>query len=208
MKHAILVLVAAGVALSSLGGCRKEKDNTARGTKDADAQAEIGSVSFRISDVAFEKTEDGEILTCVATREKAGEKCEFGIELHLRLPSGDSPFSFGKGAFTRRPGSVNGLFLKDLAKAIQASGGVPKANVQETDRLEFDLALLGLSLTRDAMGGFTNDPDGDWIATKIFLAGGEAEVYLNLNPEEGVGEFSIKDPEYGDIVVSELTKVF
>ncbi|MBN1919035.1 MAG: hypothetical protein JW889_14100 [Verrucomicrobia bacterium] len=180
------------------------------GSRDADAQAEIGSVSFRISEVVFEKTEDGEILTCVATRKKDGEKCEFGIEVHLRPPSGHSLFSSGKGAFTRRLGSASGLFLKDLAEAIEASSAISPEAVPRTDRLEFDLAILGVSQSKHPGGGFVDDPDGEWITTKIFLGLGddEGQVYLNLNPGKSVGEFSIKDPEYGDIVVSELAKVF
>ena len=43
--------------------------------------------------------------------------------------------------------------------------------------------------------------------TKVFLADGEGEVFLNLNPKEEIGEFSVKDEEYGSVVVTELAKV-
>jgi len=39
------------------------------------------------------------------------------------------------------------------------------------------------------------------------LGDGSSEVFLNLNPALGKGEFSIKDPEYGDGVLQELAKV-
>ena len=42
---------------------------------------------------------------------------------------------------------------------------------------------------------------------KLFLAGGEGEVFLNINAREGLGEFSIKDEDYATIVVTELAKV-
>jgi len=56
--------------------------------------------------------------------------------------------------------------------------------------------------------GFSQKPAGNWIATKAFLAGGDAEVFLNINPKLGVGEFSPKDPDYANQVVAELAKVF
>jgi hypothetical protein len=31
-------------------------------------------------------------------------------------------------------------------------------------------------------GAFTSNPKGTWIATKVFLAEGEGEVFLNLDP--------------------------
>jgi hypothetical protein len=44
---------------------------------------------------------------------------------------------------------------------------------------------------------------------KIFLGEGEGEgeVFLNLNPVLKKGQFSIKDPEYGDIVLAQLASV-
>jgi len=44
---------------------------------------------------------------------------------------------------------------------------------------------------------------------KIFIGKGdqEGQVFLNLNPVSGSGPFSIKDPEYGDIVVARLAEV-
>ena len=42
---------------------------------------------------------------------------------------------------------------------------------------------------------------------KISLSGGEGEVFLNLNPATNNAEFSIKDADYGDIVLAELAKV-
>jgi len=58
-------------------------------------------------------------------------------------------------------------------------------------------------------GGFSEKPRGSWTAMKIFLEAGdqEGEVFLNLNPELGKGEFSIKDEDYGDFVVAQLAKV-
>jgi hypothetical protein len=72
---------------------------------------------------------------------------------------------------------------------------------------------LGTSLSRQSGenvigGSFTSSKPGNWIAVKLFLADGEGEVYLNINPAIGQGEFTTKDPEYGEVVLRELASVF
>jgi len=44
---------------------------------------------------------------------------------------------------------------------------------------------------------------------KIFIGEGDqkGEVFLNLNPVLGKGQFSIKDPDYGDTVLGQLASV-
>ena len=51
------------------------------------------------------------------------------------------------------------------------------------------------------------NPPGNWIVTKAFLADGTAEVYLNLDPADGIGEFALKDEEYAQTVLRELETV-
>lgn len=82
------------------------------------------------------------------------------------------------------------------------------------NKLSFSAAILGIGMSRykddsgsAITGGFTSNPKGDWIVTKIFLADGEAEVYLNINKRLGRGEFSIKDKMYGNQVIEELARV-
>ena len=69
------------------------------------------------------------------------------------------------------------------------------------------MAILGTDVTLEPRGGFSAKPGGGWITTKVFLSDGEAEVYLNLNPSIGIAEFSIKDEDYGDIVLRELATI-
>lgn len=44
---------------------------------------------------------------------------------------------------------------------------------------------------------------------KIFIGEGkhEGDVFLNLNPVIKKGQFSIKDSDYGDIVLAQLAQV-
>jgi hypothetical protein len=56
-------------------------------------------------------------------------------------------------------------------------------------------------------GGFFAKPPGNWQPNKIFLGGDEGEVFVNINPVMRKGQFSIKDPDYGDIVLGYLASV-
>jgi hypothetical protein len=58
-------------------------------------------------------------------------------------------------------------------------------------------------------GGFNDQPRGNWTTMKIFIGEGEQEgdLFLNLNPVIKKGQFSIKDPDYGDIVLTHLARV-
>ena len=72
--------------------------------------------------------------------------------------------------------------------------------------------MLGTNLSRSsrvgtAGGGFVSKPPGAWMATKLLLADGQGEMFLNINEAEGIGEFSITDADYAATVVGELAKV-
>ena len=130
----------------------------------------------------------------------------------LKDPKGNLPVAFSKGAIIREPGADGTRFLKEIAVAIEAEGKVP-TNAGRADRLDFSTAILGTGLSRAAgddvvSGGFTTSKPGNWISFKVFLAGGEGEVYLNINPVLSQGEFAAKDSEYGEIVLRELARVF
>jgi hypothetical protein len=123
--------------------------------------------------------------------------------------TGDSPFSFGRAALIRHPRSNCTNFLRGLAKILGHAAALPRPPL--LDRLPAALAVLGTQQSRSAAGpiagSFISDPPGHWTAMKLFLADGEGEVFLNINAKDGVGEFSIKDEEYADIVIAELAKV-
>jgi len=113
----------------------------------------------------------------------------------------------GEGRFAPEAGSDSSVLLADLGKALQARVQ-PRATPIRT-RVPFTFANIGENLSQTAGGGFGTMPPGNWTAIKIFLGEGdqEGEVFLNLNPKIGKGQFSMKDPEYGDLVLAELAKV-
>ena len=150
-------------------------------------------------------------MTWLATHESSAGTARFQIRLILRTPSGDSPFAISTGAFNSEPDSQYSEFLRQVAKALEAKN--IKARKSKTGRLDFTLAVLGQNLSRGPganvlAGNFTSEPRGDWVATKIFVAGGDGEFFLNLNSKDAKGEISIKDPDYGDVVLRELSRVF
>jgi hypothetical protein len=145
----------------------------------------------------------------LATYATAGKTAKFRIELGPGHSGDDEDkafhVSFGKGRLLSEPESDASVFLVDLKKALEAKT-VPN-KVGRVASLPFDFVILGKNQSRTSDGGFNTEPRGDWVAMKIFLASGEGEVFLNLNTVANKAEFSIKDPDYGDIVLAELAKV-
>jgi len=166
--------------------------------------------SFRIEETASSSEADGTKKVWLATAVRGEKSALFRIELLLKPLEGEFNFAFTKGAIVREEGSDGSWFLTELSQVLEAQG-VPE-NADSIDRIEFDAAILGTSLSRQAgpdqfAGSFTSTPPGGWIAAKVFVADGEGEFFLNLNPADGQGEISLKDQEYGDIVVRELAKI-
>ncbi len=113
----------------------------------------------------------------------------------------------GEGRFIPEPGSDSSVLLADLRKALQAKLH-PQAGPTKTS-VQFTFASIGENLSQAAGGGFGTKPPGNWMALKIFLGKGdeEGEMFLNLNPRAKRGQFSMKDPDYGDLVLAQLARV-
>jgi hypothetical protein len=133
-----------------------------------------------------------------------GKTARFDIELTMARPSGQFPVAFTKGKFIAVPNSDSSSLLAALQKTLQAKS-LPSNTVRVAE-LPFSAALLGDHVSHSPNGGFAVKPPGNWTTIK-FLGDGSSEVYLNLNPVLGKGEFAIKDQDYGDAVLQELAKV-
>lgn len=138
-----------------------------------------------------------------------GKTAKFQLQIILGAPlKMDSKSAEAtNGRFISVSGSENTSLLEDLKAALEAKQ--TPTNVKRKSTLPFDLVLLGERQSRNSKGGYSDEPPGDWIATKIFLPSGgdDGEVYLNLNFVLGKGEFSIKDSDYGDYLLQEFAKV-
>jgi|ERR1700722_1391926 len=135
-------------------------------------------------------------------------RIEFGPEKAAETKDQkDFPVSFGSGRILAEPGSDSSALLSDLAKALEAKH--PPTKIKRISFLPFTFANIGTNLSQAPGGGFNTKPSGHWVATKIFIGEDdqEGEFFLNINPATNKGQFSIKDSDYGDIVVSRLAQV-
>jgi hypothetical protein len=141
------------------------------------------------------------------TFEAEGRTARFQFEVSSGATSGDPPIALGSGKFIAVAGSGASVFLRKLQKALEAKTlPVQSKRVAE---LPFTAAILGTNQSHSKDGGFFSKPPGHWTAMKIFIGKKDdpAEVFLNFNPVLHKGEFSMKDPDYGDDVLKELAKV-
>ena len=145
----------------------------------------------------------------LATYEKDGKVARFGIEMTPE-PRGTELPTFTQCALIRDPGSDASVLLEDLSRVLDGRVPAPGPGVAV---LEVSAALLGRELSRGGSGNviagaYGTEPKGSWISTKLFLGEGEGEVFLNLDPVGGYGEFSTKDSTYGNDVLRELGRLF
>lgn len=143
---------------------------------------------------------DREFIANYTTHDKTAR---FRIQLD---PASTTPknFAVGKGRFLPEPGSDSSAILSDLAKVLEAKK-IPK-KVARAPFVPFEYVLLGENMSK-GKNGFVDTPVGNWSMLKLFFGNDDAELFLNLNQSIKKGEFSIKDPDYGDYLVAELAKV-
>jgi hypothetical protein len=164
------------------------------------------TVRFDLRSVTTPATSSTEYLY-ECTYVARGKTARFRLELRYGALHGDLPMASADGKFLAAPGSDNTALLEDLKTALEAKQ-LP-VNTKRVRELPFDAVVLGEKQSENAGGGFADKPPGDWVVVKLFLpkGGDDGEVFLNLNPVLGKGEFSIKDEDYGDFVVQELARV-
>lgn len=155
---------------------------------------------------------DGSSRLWLATYNFQGKTAKFRIELGPSTPINDKEsrefdIESGKGRFIPEPGSDASVLLANMKKALEAKT-IP-TKVQRVGGLPFQFVSFGRNQSQAAGGGFNAKPPGNWMPMKIFIGEGESEgeIFLNLNPVIKKGQFSIKDEEYGDIVLAHLAQV-
>jgi hypothetical protein len=161
---------------------------------------------FRVAVLA--RNPDGGTRYLASTDSPHG-RCQFELVIEPTKPS-SAQFSFTKAALMRRPASDCTAFLAALAPQLDFHGELPAP--PRAKSLSLAMAILGTKQSRtpgtgEIAGGFTSTPPGNWTAGKLFFKDGEGEVFLHVNEQDGLGEFSIKDSDYATVVVTELAKV-
>jgi hypothetical protein len=148
----------------------------------------------------------------LATYTSQSKTARFRIELSPSSPIDDKEsrefnVESGKGQLIAEPGSDASVLIADLRKALEAKAIPDK--VSRVGSLPFLFVSFGTNQSQASGGGFSAKPPGNWTPMKIFIGKGEQEgqVFLNLNPVLKKGQFSIKDADYGDIVLAQLARV-
>src|SRR5258707_11569589 len=121
--------------------------------------------------------------------------------------AGDSGVKSGEGTLIPEPGSDSSVLLVDLQKALRARTA-PKPPLTKTS-IPFTYVNIGENLSQARTGGFNANPPGNWTALKLIFGEGdrESEIFLQINASIKKGQFSMKDPGYGDLALAELAKV-
>ena len=157
--------------------------------------ADSDSLGFDIDQVQ----QDREFIAAYTAH---GKTARFRIQLDSPSPTAKN-FAVGKGRFLPVSGSDPRAILTDLAKVLEAKK-IPE-KVTRAPSVSFEYVILGKNMSK-GKDGFGDSP-GHWSTLKLFFGNDDAELFLNLNPVIKKGEFSIKDPDYGDYLVAELAKV-
>ena len=141
-----------------------------------------------------------------------GKTARFRIEFEsAKFVPGKTAAEFGiksgEGRLAPEPGSDSSVLLADLKEALQAKA-VPQPPRKKIS-IPFTYVNIGDNFSQARGGGFSGNPPGNWTALKLFFGEGdqEAQIFLNLNARIKKGQFSMKDPDYGDLVLVELAKV-
>lgn len=144
--------------------------------------------------IALPSGSNADVLALMASYGAGDSETKFVIEFQ----------SESHGVFRHVPGSHPARFFETLEKTLLASA--PRFSEKKQQTLPFDSVFLGPPTMRAPGGGFGGGP-GDWYTTKLFLGQDQSEVYFNFNLVSGEAEFSCKDEDYGNAVLSELSKV-
>jgi hypothetical protein len=191
------------MTLLTATGCSPPGANKKEGKASESYIPDSGSVGFDVQSLEGSSK-------WLATYTSGGRTAKFKIELGPGTLVDEKPIRIesGKGRFLAVPGSDAGALLIALKQALEAKKLPSKA--RRVDALPFDFVNFGENLSHAPQGGgFSDNPPGNWTSLKIFVGEGptEGEFFLNLNPVTRKGEFSIKDPDYGDDVIAQLAKV-
>jgi hypothetical protein len=200
-----LILLAIAVLLFSLGsGCGRI--GIAFVDRDSEPLVpEVGNGYLMFDLQPLEKS--GEMPRYDCTFRAEGKAARFQFEVVSRAASADPPVAFTSGRIIAVAGSDASVFLRKLRTTLEAK--TLPVQPKRVAELPFTAVILGTSDSHSTDGGFFAKPSGHWTAMKIFVGRRDdpAEVFLNFNPVLHKGEFSIKDPEYGDDVLKELARV-
>ncbi|MEP6985504.1 MAG: hypothetical protein ABI970_07895 [Chloroflexota bacterium] len=151
-------------------------------------------------------------MTWLAVASRNKQLCAFQIQLERPVVPKDSKghvrIAFSMGKFLRIDYSSDQdgtWFVRELMNELEVQD-LPD-DVERANEIPFMAAIFGYNLHRHDDGGFTNKQAGHWMPTKLTTLRDADEVYMNLNLEEGLGEFASKGSYFGKTFLSEFAKI-
>ncbi len=213
MARCRLALIFVALLLIVVSACKRQEPASNPASKEnlPEKYVEVPSaVGFDIELVPGEKGGPSEWLATYRAEDKVARfRVEFAPPKTVPAKEMSEDFTLvaGKGRLIAEPDSDASVLLRDLQKALEARA-LPK-NFKRVQSVPFTFVNLGGEMSQAPEGGFSVDPPGHWTAIKLFIGEGkdEGQVFLNINPAIRKGQFSIKDPDCGDIVLGHLAKV-
>ncbi len=190
----------AAVAFVLLPGCRRVAD---RGSAVEHPRREQTYVGFDLEPL---QSADGS-QQWIGVYNSSGKVARFRIDFGAAEPTpGDPGVKSGEGTLIPEPGSDSSVLLLDLQKALRAKT-VPRAPSTKTS-IPFTYVNVGDNLSEAPGGGYHANPPGHWRALKLIFGEGdrESQIFLHINASTRRGQFSMKDPAYGDLALAELEK--
>jgi hypothetical protein len=118
-------------------------------------------------------------------------------------------FSFFKSpsvTLSAVPGSQCRGYFATLAGVLKFAGPIP-TEAKDKEVTAVIVAIADKAVRLPSGHGFGPEQTGTWLSTKLTFDSA-AEVYLNIDETNGIGEFSLKDEGYAADVVRELSPVF
>jgi hypothetical protein len=187
--------LAIAASLLVVAGCDRAVQVIQKSPEPETYVAKPGSLGFDIGRVQ----QNREFL---ATYTAHGKIARFRIQLDPQNTTGKK-FAVGKGRFLPEPRFDAAAILSDLGTVLEARK-LPK-QTSRVSSIPFEYVILGENMSK-GKDGFGVSP-GHWWLLKLFFGDDDAELFLNLNPVIRKGEFSIKDPDYGDFLTAQLAQI-
>ena len=172
------------------------------------------AVDHPLSEAAFVAFElqplrsDDKSRQWIGSYSSSGKVARFRIDCGpAEATPGNASAKSGEGTLLPESGSDSSVLLMELQKALKARSA-PQVPVAKTS-VPFTYVNLWDHLSQTSTGEFSANPPGDWTALKLIFGEGEREsqILLYLNDSTRKGQFSMKEPRYGDLALAELAKV-
>jgi hypothetical protein len=192
---------AAAVTLVLLQGCNHVADRSSAVERHVPDEASVGF------DLEPLQSGDGS-QQWIGTYNSPGKIARFRIDFGAAEPIPGKPgVKSGEGTLLPESGSDSSALLIELQKALRAKSAA-RAPLAKTS-IPFTYENVGDNLSQANGSRFNANPPGHWTALKLIFGDGdrESEIFLHINASTKKGQFSIKDPRWGDLALAELAKV-